>query len=227
MFSIIHEYHEVLRKAGLKAASEKYLCFLKKVKFLGHVISTGGMQPFAKRVEDRKYLKSPYCKRDVTKVLGCLGFYSCYIKTLHVDSKPFYDIITDSTSFHWTNEHEKIFQMIKHRISEVAILTFPSTEYPFRTPVDSSKVGTACILIQQFSDGKRIICFIFWASDKAEQKNQHTTGNCREMFQQCRLINNTSLDLLFQFNCIVTIKQSSNCGVATDSCPTVCSDIKE
>ena len=62
------------------------------------------------------------------KVLGCLGFYSRYIKNLHVDSKPFYDLIRDSTSFHWTEEHENIFQMIKDRISEDTILAIPSTE---------------------------------------------------------------------------------------------------
>ena len=140
MFSIIHEYHNLLRKAGLKAAPEKTFFFFKKVKFLGHVISSEGIQPIAKRVKDLKNLKSPESKRDVMRVLGCLGFYSCYIKNLHVDSKPFYDLIRDSTSFHWTEEHEKIFQMIKDRISEDTILAIPSTEYPFHIHVDSSNV---------------------------------------------------------------------------------------
>ena len=109
MFSINHEYHNLLRKAGLKAAPEKTFFFLKKVKFLGHVISSEGIQPIAKRVNDLKNLKSPECKRDVMKVLGCLRFYSCYMKNHHVDSKPFYDLNRDSTSFHWTKLHEKIF----------------------------------------------------------------------------------------------------------------------
>ena len=140
MFSIIHEYHNLLRKVGLKAAPEKTFFFLKKVKFLGQVISSEVIQPIAKRVKDIKNLKSPECKRDVTKVLGSLGFYSCYIKNFHVDSKPFYDLIRDSTSFHWTEEHEKIFQMIKDSISEDTILAIPSTEYPFHIHVDSSNV---------------------------------------------------------------------------------------
>ena len=171
MFSIIHEYHNLLRKAGLKAAPEKTFFFLKKVKILRHVISSEGIQLFAKRLKDLENLKSPESKRDVMKVLGCFGFYSCYIKNLHVDSKPFYDLIRDSTSFHWTEEHEKIFQMVKDRISEDTILGIPSTEYPLHIHVDSSNVGIGCILIQQFPEGKRIISinsrFFF---DKAEQK---------------------------------------------------------
>ena len=104
------------------------------------------------------------------KVLGCLGFYSCYIKILHVESKPFYDLIRDSTSFHWTDEQENIFQLIKDRINENTILAIPSTEYPFHIHVDSSNVGTGCILIQQFPEGKRIISFNSRIFDKAEQK---------------------------------------------------------
>ena len=170
MFSIIHEYHNLLRKAGLKAAPEEIFFFLKKVKFLGHVVSSEGIQPIARRVKDLKYVESPECKRDVMKVLGYLGFYSFYIKNLHVDSKPFYDLIRDSTSFHWTEEHEKIFQMKKDRISEDTILAIPSTDYPFHINVDSSTVGTGCILIQQFPEGKRITSFNSRVFDKAEQK---------------------------------------------------------
>ena len=140
------------------------------MKFLGHVISPEGIQPIAKRVKDLKNLKSPECKRDVMKVLGCLGFYSCYIKNLHVNSQPFYDLIKDSTSFHWTDEHEKLFQSIKDRISEDTILAVPSTDYPFHIHVDSSNVGTGCILIHQFPEGKRFISFNSRVFDKAEQK---------------------------------------------------------
>ena len=103
-------------------------------------------------------------------VLGCLGFYSCFIKNLHVDSKLFYDLFRDSTSFHWTEEHEKIFQKIKDRISEDTILAIPSTEYPFHIHVDSSNVGTGCILIPQFPEEKRIISLNSRVFDKAEQK---------------------------------------------------------
>ena len=51
MFTIIKEYHALLRKAGLKAAPDKTFFFLKKVMFLGHVISPDGIQPIAKRVD--------------------------------------------------------------------------------------------------------------------------------------------------------------------------------
>ena len=96
------------------------------------------------------------------------GFYSCYIKNLHVNSKPFYDLIRDSKFF--PLEHEKIFQKINDKINEDTILTIPSTEYPFHIHVDSSNLGTGCIPKQQFPEGKRIISFTSRIFDIAEQK---------------------------------------------------------
>ena len=152
MLSIINEYHNLVQKTGLKPAPDKTFFFLKKVKFLGHVISLEGIQPIAKRVDMLRNLNSPHSKRDVMKVLGCLGFYSCCFKNLHVDSQPFYDLIRDSTPFHWTEEHQKLFNSIKERSHKDTVLAVPSTDYTFHIHVDSSNVGTGCILIQQFPE---------------------------------------------------------------------------
>ena len=136
MFSIIREYHRLLQKGDLQAAPDKTFFFLRKVKFLGHIVSEQGIQPIAKRVEDLHNLKSPENKRDVMRVLGCLGFYSVYIKNLHVDSKPFYDLIREDTVFEWTADHEKLFNDIKSRISKDTILAIPNVNYPFHIHVD-------------------------------------------------------------------------------------------
>ena len=77
MFFFLIEYHILLRIAGPKVAPDKSFIFLKKVKFLGHVISLDGIQLIARRVKDLSNLKSTECKRDVMKGLGCLKYFSC------------------------------------------------------------------------------------------------------------------------------------------------------
>ena len=104
------------------------------------------------------------------KLLGCLRNYSGYIKNLHVDSQPFYELIRDTTPFKWTEKHEKPFQEIKEKISEDTIFAIPSTEHPFPIHVDSSNVETGSILVQQFPEGKRIVSFKSRVFDKAERK---------------------------------------------------------
>ena len=63
-----------------------------------------------------------------------------------------------------------MFNSIKERFLKDTVLAVPSTDYPFHIHVDSSNVGTGCILIQQFPEGKRIISFNSRVFDKAEQK---------------------------------------------------------
>ena len=84
-----------------------------------HVVGKDGMQPVKKQVADLEALKSPENKRDVMRVLGCLGFYGMYIKNLHVDCKPFYDLTRTETKFVWTTEHEKMFNALKTGLAKI------------------------------------------------------------------------------------------------------------
>ena len=76
----------------------------------------------------------------------------------------------DSTPFHWTEEHETLFNSNKEKIHKDAVLAVPSTDYPCHIHADSSNVGTGCILIQQFPEEKRFISFNSRVLEKAEQK---------------------------------------------------------
>ena len=66
--------------------------------------------------------------------------------------------------------HEKLFNSFKERTHKDTGLAVLSTDYPFHIHVDSSNVGTGCILIQQFPEGKGNISFNSRVFDKAEQK---------------------------------------------------------
>ena len=169
MFEIIDKHHEFLRKSGLKARPEKTKLFFRKVQFLGHVVGKDGIQPVKKRVADLKAFKSPENKRDVMRVPGCLGFYSIRIKNLHVDCKPFYDLTRTENKFVWTAEHEELFNDIKDRISEDTILAIPDTKQPFHVHVDASSIGVGSILVQEFTEGKRIMSFSSRIYTKEEQ----------------------------------------------------------
>ena len=110
------------------------------------------------------------------QVLGHLGFYSMYIKILHVDSKPFYDLKKSETTFQWTDDHEKVFRKIKDRISGDTVLAIPDTRYPFHVHVDTSSIGVGSILVQEIPTGKRIVSFNFRVYTKDEQKMSTTAG---------------------------------------------------
>ena len=102
MWKNLESYFRCLRSSGLTAAPNKTKFFPRKVQFLRHIVSDKGIQPVAKKVQDLEALKSPENKRVVMRVLGNLGFYSTFIKNLHVNSKPFYELLRDDVPFKWT-----------------------------------------------------------------------------------------------------------------------------
>ena len=170
MWKNLESYFKCLRSSGLKAAPNKTKHFLRKVQFLGNIVSDKGIQPVAKKLQDLKNLKSAENKRDVMRVLGSLVFYSTCIKNLQEDSKPFYELLRDDVRFKWTKEHEELFRNIKDRISEETILAVPNPKYPFHIHFDSSSIGTGSILVQEFPSGKRIVSFNSRVFTKDEQK---------------------------------------------------------
>ena len=226
MFTIINEYHTLLRKAGLKAAPDKTFFFLKKVKFLGHVISPDGIQSIAKRVDALRNLKSPQSKRGAMNVLGCLGFYSCYIKNLHVDGQPFCDLIKDPTPFHWTEEHEALFNSIKERIHKDTVLAVPSTDYPFHIHVDSSNVGTGCFLIQSSLRERELSRLTLEYLTRQNKKCPLFIENFVESYQLSRHMNTTLLDHHFPSISIVIINQFFTYVDAKDNYLIAFSDIR-
>jgi hypothetical protein len=171
MFNLIKKVHTLLRKANLKAAPDKTFFFLRNVKFLGHMISERGISPVNKRVTDLKALKSPENKLDIMKVLGCLNFYSRYVRNMGVIAKPLYDLSKNEGKFEWLPIHEKAFQDMKDGLSKDTILAIPNTSKPFHIHVDASLYGIGCILIQEESkDEKRIVSYNSRIFTPAEQK---------------------------------------------------------
>ena len=45
--------------------------------------------------------------------IGALNFYTKFIEKLHINLKPFYDLLHENTPWKWTDDHERLFQTLK------------------------------------------------------------------------------------------------------------------
>ena len=130
MWINLDSYFKCLISSGLKPAPNKTKLFLRKVQFLGHIVSDKGIQPISKKVQDLKNLKSPENKRDVMRILGSLGFYSTFIKSLHVDSKLFYEPLRDDTPIKWTKTGELVSRQKYNQRRNYFSCTKPKVSFP-------------------------------------------------------------------------------------------------
>ena len=77
-----------------------------------------------------------------------LTFTQNSLKKLHINLKPFYDLLHENTPWKWTDEHERLFQKLKMSLTSETELTLPNTKHPFFIAVDASLIGLGAVLFQ-------------------------------------------------------------------------------
>ena len=169
LFTIVREYHSLLRKADLKAAPDKTTFFLRKVRFLGRFISKDGLSAIASRMDGIGNLKNSRMKTEVLRFLGVMGFYNTYIFNFPINAKPLFDLTKDTTLQMVTRARKRYFRTLNKDCHEI-FNAFTSNDYPLPIHAESYNLGTGCVLIQDIPDRKRMIYANSRVFDKAEQK---------------------------------------------------------
>ena len=114
MFQLIEQLHLISTKHYLKLAPEKSFLMLLKVKFLGHEIGYNTIKPIHSKVAAIHKIPSPTGKVALMSFIGALNFYTKLIEKLHINLKPFYNLLHENTPWKWTDEHESILKNLKY-----------------------------------------------------------------------------------------------------------------
>nr|ABA97341.1 retrotransposon protein, putative, Ty3-gypsy subclass [Oryza sativa Japonica Group] len=151
-----HEEHlrlvlEKLREHQLYAKFSKCEFWLSEVKFLGHVISAGGVAVDPSNVESVTNWKQPKTVSEIRSFLGLAGYYRRFIENFSKIAKPMTRLLQKDVKYKWSEECEQSFQELKNRLISAPILILPDPKKGFQVYCDASKLGLGCVLMQ---DGK-------------------------------------------------------------------------
>nr|CAD40090.2 OSJNBb0012A12.12 [Oryza sativa Japonica Group] len=151
-----HEEHlrlalEKLREHQLYAKFSKCEFWLSEVKFLGHVISAGGVAVDPSNVEFITNWKQPKTVSEIRSFLGLTGYYRRFIENFSKIAKPMTRLLQKDVKYKWSEECEQSFQELKNRLISAPILILPDPKKGFQVYCDASKLGLGCVLMQ---DGK-------------------------------------------------------------------------
>ena len=151
MFQLIEQPHIITAKNNPKLAPEKSFFMLLKVKFLGHEIGYNTIKPIHSKIAAIHKIPSPTGKIALMSFIGALNFYTKFIEKLHINLKPFYDLLHENTPWKWTDEHflsQSLSQKLKLSLTSDTELTIPNTKHPFFITVDASLIGLGAVLFQ-------------------------------------------------------------------------------
>ncbi|KAL4016708.1 hypothetical protein IC575_024365 [Cucumis melo] len=149
-----HEEHlrmvlQTLRDNKLYAKFSKCEFWLKKVSFLGHVVSKAGVSVDPAKIEAVTSWTRPSTVSEVRSFLRLVGYYRRFVENFSRIATPLTQLTRKGAPFVWSKACEDSFQNLKQKLVTAPVLIVPDGSGSFLIYSDASKKGLGCVLMQQ------------------------------------------------------------------------------
>lgn len=170
---------DTLRNAGLTVNMKKSNFFQETLKFLGHVVSSEGIQVNSEKTEAIKNFPVPSNLKSFQRFLGMAGWYHRFVADFSQIAEPLTALKRKGARFKWTSECQTAFDTLKDHLVKPPILGHPNFDLPFVVYTDASDIGLGAVLVQQRGLGsEEVLAFASRTLNKAERNYSTTEQEC-------------------------------------------------
>ena len=138
----------VLRNEKLYANFQKCTFCMEKVVFLGFVISGKGIEVDEEKVKAIKEWPTPKSITEVRSFHGLTSFYRWFVKDFSTIAAPLTEIVKKNVGFHWGNDQENAFVVIKEMLCSSPVLALLDFKKTFEIECDALGIGIGSVLMQ-------------------------------------------------------------------------------
>ena len=110
-----------LKDALLKIKGSKCSFFQEKIHFLGHIVSNQGVEMDPEKVAAVSKMKNPRTNKELSAILGLVGFKRRIIQDFVKIAEPFYKLLNKNESFSWSKECESAVEQLKQALQKLPI----------------------------------------------------------------------------------------------------------
>ena len=152
---------EKLAKAGLKLKPSKCEFFKSKITYLGHIVSTEGIEIDLKKIKAVKSCTKPKTITDVRSFLAFTSHYQRFIKGYAQVAKPLNTLVSGDNAYRkkalvdWTDKCQIAFEKLKDLCTSTPILAYADYKKPFQLQTDASDLGLGAVLYQNDDTGQQ------------------------------------------------------------------------
>ncbi|CAG9093322.1 unnamed protein product [Plutella xylostella] len=132
-----------LRHFNLKLQPDKCEFLRREVAYLGHVITDKGVSPNPEKVKAVSEFPVPKNPKDVKSFLGLAGYYRRFIENFSKITKPLTSLLKKDACFHWSQEQQEAFNLLKDKLTSAPLLQYPNFEIPFVLTTDASNYASS------------------------------------------------------------------------------------
>ena len=141
-----------LKEASLKLKRSKCDFMKTQIQYLGHHISSDGIQPLPEKLESIKNMPAPWNTKEVKQFLGLAGYYCKFVPQFSDLSRPLTRLTREDILFKWTKECQACFKLLKEALCTHPILWYPDPDRLYVLFTDASKYGWAGVLTQPYEE---------------------------------------------------------------------------
>ena len=160
---------EILQRYGLTANTSKCEIFKTSIKFYGLIFSREGIRPDPSKVRALNDAKPPTSKKELKSFLGMANYSSNFIQNYSDRTVKLRELITASSRWRWTNEHEKEFVELKSSLAECCLLQYFNPNSKTEVICDASPFGLGAVLVQISNNGPNVVAYASRSLTKTEQ----------------------------------------------------------
>ena len=165
---------ERLREHNLKIELDKCEFLRKELSYLGHLITCDGVRPNPQKIESITNYPTPKSTKDIKAFLGISGYYRRFIESYAKIAAPLTKLLKKGEEFKWTQAQEDSFNLLKSKLTQGPILSYPDFNKEFQLTTDASGTGIGAILSQD----DKVISYASRTLNKAEIKYSTIEKEC-------------------------------------------------
>ena len=136
------------RQVNLRLNSSKLHLWKSEVRFMGHLITSKGLEPDPDKVRAVEEMPEPTTKQELKSLLGFVNFLSKFLPKLSEVAQPLRDLTAEEAKFIWSTQHAKSFKEIRELVVEHPVLKYYDPSEEAMIQCDASEVGLGAALMQ-------------------------------------------------------------------------------
>lgn len=180
-----------LKEYGLKLSPEKCKFFQTSVRYLGHIVSSSGVETDPEKVEVLKRWPVPKNLKELRSFLGFSGYYRRFIQDYAMIVKPLNDLTSgypplrkgckfkERKDYHnpkepfgsrWSASCQLAFESIIEALTTAPVLGFADPKLPYVLHTDASTVGLGAALYQEQDGQLKVIAYASRGLSRSEAR---------------------------------------------------------
>ncbi|KAK4302111.1 hypothetical protein Pmani_025774 [Petrolisthes manimaculis] len=161
----------VMSASGLRLNRAKCQLRLPEVTYLGHRVSSKGVEPTDDKTQAIVQAPAPTDVKSLRAWLGLINYYSRFLKNLASILSPLYKLLKDGQEWEWNREQSEAFQAAKKLLLKSNCLAHFDISKETVLACDASPYGLGCVLSQIDDKGvERPVAFYSRKLNETEQR---------------------------------------------------------